>query len=78
MSGFPAAATTDVEDIDGGPPMRCWRQVWQRPPPMLKTSMAGPLGLLLGFLVATTTDVDCRANGAPLNHANSYPALAVG
>jgi hypothetical protein len=37
-------ATTEVEDVDGGPPGGCWRQVRQRPPPKLKTSMAGPLG----------------------------------
>jgi hypothetical protein len=40
----PAAATTDVDDVDGGPPGGCWRQVRQRPPPMLKTSMVGPPG----------------------------------
>jgi hypothetical protein len=40
----PAAVTTDVEDVNGGPPGGCWRQVRQRPPLMLKTSMAIPLG----------------------------------
>jgi hypothetical protein len=66
LSGFPAAATTDVEDVDGGPPgvlaagptattteagdvddeppVSCCRDFRQRPPPMLKTSTAGPLG----------------------------------
>jgi hypothetical protein len=41
----PAASATDVEDdIDGGPPGRCCRWVWQLPPPRLKmTSMVGPL-----------------------------------
>jgi hypothetical protein len=37
-----AAITTEVEDIDGGPPGGCWRQVRQRPPLKLKTSMVGP------------------------------------
>jgi hypothetical protein len=37
-----AAITTEVEDVDGGPPGGCWRQVRQRPPLKLKTSMAGP------------------------------------
>jgi hypothetical protein len=39
-----AAATTEakVEDVNRGPPGGCWRQVRQRPPPKLKTSMAGP------------------------------------
>jgi hypothetical protein len=40
-------STTEVEDIvNGGPPGRRCRWVWQRPPPSLKTSsMAVPLGL---------------------------------
>jgi hypothetical protein len=38
-----AAATTEVGDIDGEPLGGCWRQVWQRPPPELETSMVGPL-----------------------------------
>jgi hypothetical protein len=42
----PTAATIEVEDVDGGPPAWCWRQVRQRPPPKLKTSTAGPLGVL--------------------------------
>jgi hypothetical protein len=42
----PGVSTTDVEDdIDGGPPGGCYRQVWQHPPPRLKkTLMVGPLG----------------------------------
>jgi hypothetical protein len=40
----PAAATTDVEDIDGGSPRGCCRNFRQRSPPMFKTSMADPLG----------------------------------
>jgi hypothetical protein len=41
----PVASTTEVEDdIDGGPPVGCCRQVRQRPPPSLKmTLMAGLL-----------------------------------
>jgi hypothetical protein len=27
-------------------PLGCYRYFWQRPPPKLKTSMAGPLGVL--------------------------------
>jgi hypothetical protein len=49
LAAGPAAATTDVEDVGGGPPGGCWRQVRQRPPPMLKTSMAGPLGVAVGI-----------------------------
>jgi hypothetical protein len=37
-----AAATTEVEDVDGGPPGGCWQQVRQRPPPKFKMSMVGP------------------------------------
>jgi hypothetical protein len=32
------------EDVDDGPPKGCWRQVRQRPPPKLKTSMGAPRG----------------------------------
>jgi hypothetical protein len=35
------ATTTDVEDIDGGPPGGCWRQVWQWAPLKLKASTVG-------------------------------------
>jgi hypothetical protein len=38
----PTAATTEVDDVDGRPPRGCCRKVWQRPPPMLRMSMAGP------------------------------------
>jgi hypothetical protein len=44
LAAGPAVATTDVEDIDGGPPRGCYQDFWQRPPPMLKTSTVGPLG----------------------------------
>jgi hypothetical protein len=54
----PAAATTEVEDVDGGPSCGCWWQVRQRPPPKLKTSMAGPLGVLEAGPAAATTEVE--------------------
>jgi hypothetical protein len=38
------AGGSEVGDIDDGSPGGCWRQVRQRPPPKLKTSMEGPLG----------------------------------
>jgi hypothetical protein len=44
LPACPAAATTKVEDVDGGPPGRCCWHVRQRLPPKLKTLMAGPLG----------------------------------
>jgi hypothetical protein len=58
----PAASTTEVEeDVNGGPPRRCYRWVRQRPPPMLKMSMAplpaGPAG--------STIKVEEDINGAP-------------
>jgi hypothetical protein len=42
----PTSATTEVEDVDGVPPEGAGSKVRQRPPPKLKTSMAGPLGVL--------------------------------
>jgi hypothetical protein len=39
----PTAATTEVEDVDGGPPWGVGGKVRQRPPSKLKMSMAGPL-----------------------------------
>jgi hypothetical protein len=48
LSGFLIAATTGVEDVDGGPPRGCWWQVQQRPPLELETSMVGPLGGAVG------------------------------
>jgi hypothetical protein len=41
-----AATTEDEEDVDDGPPEGCCRYFQQRPPPKLKTSMAGLLGVL--------------------------------
>jgi hypothetical protein len=40
----PTAATTEVEDVNGEPLEGAGGKVRQRPPPKLKTSMAGPLG----------------------------------
>ncbi len=42
----PATVTTEVEDVDGGPPGGASGKVWQRLPPKLKTSMAGPREVL--------------------------------
>jgi hypothetical protein len=39
-----AAATTEVENVDGGPPGGAGGKVRQRPPPKLKTSITDPLG----------------------------------
>jgi hypothetical protein len=38
----PTTTITKVEDVDGGPPGGCWRQVRQRPSPKLKTSTVDP------------------------------------
>jgi hypothetical protein len=43
LAAGPTAATIKVEDVDDGPRGGCCRHVRQRPPPKLKTSMAGPL-----------------------------------
>jgi hypothetical protein len=70
----PGVSTTDVEDdIDGGPPGGCYRQVWQHPPPRLKkTLMVGPLGGALRVGPATpTTKVEEDINGGPLGGAIS-------
>jgi hypothetical protein len=40
----PTAATTKVEDVDGGPPGGAGGKVRQQPPPKLKASMVGSLG----------------------------------
>jgi hypothetical protein len=63
------AATSDGEDIDGGPPRGCWRQVRQRPPSKLELSMVGPPGVLAAGLVAATTearDIDSEPPGGVL------------
>jgi hypothetical protein len=75
-----ASTTTKVEeDIDSGPVRGCYRWVWQRPPPKLKTSMvglptvaplklkmtlmAGPLGVLPVDPIAATTEVEEDVDG---------------
>jgi hypothetical protein len=68
LAAVPAAATTRVGDIDGGPPGGCCRQVRQRPPPELETSMAGPLGVLLAGPAVVTTGVG-DVYGEPLGGA---------
>jgi hypothetical protein len=40
----PAATTSDVEDVNGGPPGGDGSKVRQWPPLMLETSMTAPLG----------------------------------
>jgi hypothetical protein len=61
----PTAATTEVEDVDGGPPEGCWRQVRQQSPPKLKMSMAGSLGVLAARPAAATTEVGDIDGGHP-------------
>jgi hypothetical protein len=43
LAASPTAATTEGGDVDDGPSGGCWRQVRQRPPLELGTSMATPL-----------------------------------
>jgi hypothetical protein len=43
LAADPVVATIEVEDVDGGPPGGAGGKVWQRPPPKLKSSMAGPV-----------------------------------
>jgi hypothetical protein len=57
--------TIEVEDVDGGAPRGCCREVRQRPPPQLKTSMAGPQGVLSGGPTAATTTVEDIDGGPP-------------
>jgi hypothetical protein len=76
LAAGPAVATTEDEDVDGGPPGECWRDFWQRPPPKLQTSMAEPLGVLTGFLAAATTKVVGRRWRAPWGVLPVGPAVA--
>jgi hypothetical protein len=68
----PTAATTEVEDVDGGPidggPLGCYWYVRQRPPPKLETSMADPLEVLPAYPTLDTTEVK-DVDGAPLGGA---------
>jgi hypothetical protein len=70
LAAGPAATTTKVEDVDGGPPGGCWRQVRQRPPTKLETSMAGPWGLLSAGPAAATTEVEGVDGGPPCVHGD--------
>jgi hypothetical protein len=67
-SADPTAATNETGDVDGGPPVGCYRDFRQRPPMMLKTSTAGPLGVLAAGPTAATTDVE-DVNGRPFGGA---------
>jgi hypothetical protein len=55
-----ATSTIEVEeDVDGGSPRGRCRQVWQRPPLMMKMiSMAGPLRALPADPTISTTEVE--------------------
>jgi hypothetical protein len=55
-------------------PWGCCRQVWQRPPPELEMSMAGPLGVLSAGPAAATTkfgDVDGGPPGGAIGRSGS-------
>jgi hypothetical protein len=71
----PAAATTDVEDVDGGPPGGCCRDFRQRPPSMLKTSTTSHLGVLAAGSTAATTEAR-DVDGGPLGVLAACPAAA--
>jgi hypothetical protein len=75
LLGFLAAATIGVGDVDRGPHGGCWRQVRQRPPPKLETSMAGPLGVLVAGPAAATTEV-ADVDVGPLGVLTVGPAAA--
>jgi hypothetical protein len=70
LAAGPAAATTEVEDVDGGPPRGCYRDFWQWPPPKLETSMVDPLGVLAAGLTVVTTEVEDIDSG-PLGGVGS-------
>jgi hypothetical protein len=65
LSVFLTAATTKVEDIDGGPPGGCCRYFRPWPPLKLKTSMTGPQGVMSIFPTAATTEVEDVDGGDP-------------
>jgi hypothetical protein len=70
----PAAGTTEVEDVDGEPPRGCYREVCQRPPPKLKTSIPSPCGVLAAGPAAVTTkveDIDGGPPGAPVRFSTA-------
>jgi hypothetical protein len=68
LSAGPVAATTDGEDVDGGPPGGCYRDFWQRPPLEFETSMTGPYGVLSAGPATATTGVE-DVDGGPLGGA---------
>jgi hypothetical protein len=51
LAAGPTVATTEVEDVDGGPPGGCWQDFRQCPPPKLETPMVGPLGAVAELVV---------------------------
>jgi hypothetical protein len=62
----PAASTTEVEkEVDGGPHGGRCRWVWQCPPRLKKTSMAGPLGAVPVGPAASTTEVEEDVDDGP-------------
>jgi hypothetical protein len=68
----PAAATTDVEEVDSGPPGGCCRDFRQWPPPELKTSMTNTLGVLAAGPAAATTDVEDVYGGPPRGYCQDF------
>jgi hypothetical protein len=70
LSVFSAAATTEVEDVDGEPPggvvgissneppWGCCQYFRQRPPMKLKTSMMGPMTSITICSDVSKNDVD--------------------
>jgi hypothetical protein len=69
------AATTGVGDVNGGPPGGCWRQVRQRPPPELETSMAPPLRLWC-YEVSSAKGKDVCSKVTPRGAGPELPLLA--
>jgi hypothetical protein len=50
----PGAPATYIVDVDSGPPWEVMTEIRERPPPVLKISMASPLGGDNGDLGAST------------------------
>jgi hypothetical protein len=76
LAAGPAAATTEVEDVNGGPPGGCRRQIRQWSPTKLKTSMAAPWGCWRQGPAAATTEVENIDNGPPGGCWQQGPAVA--
>jgi hypothetical protein len=68
LSVFLAVATTEVGDVNGGPPEGRCRYLRQRPPPKLETSMVDPV--LSIFPAMATTEVG-DIDGGPLGGTGS-------